>query len=55
MKFKVEIIDTWNMTVTPYPDTFTLKAKNKYRMVDVNGGSVKLPAKPYMLLRITEV
>lgn len=55
MKFKVDIIDTWNMTVTPCPETFILKAKNKYRMVDVDGSSVKLPSKPYLLLRITEL
>lgn len=55
MRFKVEVIDTWNMTVTPCPQTFTLKAKNKYRMVDEHGGSVSLPSKPYQLLRITEI
>lgn len=55
MKFKVEIIDTWNMTITQYNETFTIKAKNKYRMVDEHGKSVKLPAKPYILLRITEI
>ena len=55
MKFKVEIIDTWNMTITQYNETFTIKAKNKYRMVDEHGKSVKLPAKPYILLRITAI
>lgn len=55
MKFKVEIIDTWNMTITQYNEIFTIKAKNKYRMVDELGKSVKLPAKPYILLRITEI
>lgn len=53
MKFRVEIIDTWNMTITQCPETFELKALNRYRMTDKDGRSVKLPAKPYQLLRIT--
>jgi hypothetical protein len=29
--FKVEIIDTWNMTITPAADTFKLAEPNDYR------------------------
>lgn len=53
VKFKVEIIDTWNMTVEECQKTFeTTKAYNK-RVYDKNHGKVKLPALPYLLLRIT--
>lgn len=54
-KFKVEIIDTWNMTVTPCDEVFTAKLKNRYRIVDEQGRSVKLPGKPYQMLRITMI
>jgi hypothetical protein len=39
-EYKVEIIDTWNMTITPVEGTFSGKKP------------VKLPGKPYLALRI---
>jgi hypothetical protein len=54
VRFKVEIIDTWNMTVEEYPVTFESSTPTRYRVYDKNNGRVKLPAKPYLLLRITE-
>lgn len=52
-KFKVEIIDTWNMTVTECGKIFeATKAYNK-RVYDKNHGKVLLPSMPYLLLRIT--
>jgi hypothetical protein len=53
VKFKVEVIDTWNMTVEEYPQTFETGTPTRYRVYDKNHGRVKLPAKPYLLLRIT--
>lgn len=55
MKFKVEIIDLWNMTISEYPTVFVTQKQNNYRMTDAAGQSVKLPSKPYQLLRITAV
>lgn len=53
--FKVEIIDTWNMTITEYPQIFeTTKAYNK-RVFDKEHKKVLLPSVPYLLLRITAV
>ncbi len=52
-RFKVEIIDTWNMTITEYSTTFTTKKLNNYRLTDKDLQSVKLPSKPYQMLRIT--
>ena len=55
MQFKLEILDVWNMTVTPVDGIFTLKAKNRYYYVDQTGRSVTLPGKPYICLRMRYV
>ena len=55
VKFKVEIIDTWNMTVTEWPSTFETGAPGRYRVTDKDGGLVRLPARPYMMLRIKKI
>ncbi|RXP46881.1 DUF5060 domain-containing protein [Lutibacter sp. HS1-25] len=54
-KFKVEIIDTWDMTITDYPLTFETKAVDNYRFYDKNIKEVRLPLKPYIALRITQI
>jgi hypothetical protein len=55
MKFTVEVLDTWNMTVTPVPGVFTLKKKDGYFYGDKNGRAVTLPGKPYIAIRIKRV
>jgi len=55
MQFKVEVIDTWNMTIKPVGTIFTLKRLNRYDFIDKDGRSVKLPHRKYMALRITRV
>lgn len=52
MKFAVEALDTWNMTVTPVDGVFTLEKKDSYFYGDKDGRSVPLPGKPYMAIRI---
>jgi hypothetical protein len=52
MKFTVEVLDTWNMTVTPVSGEFTLKQKNDSFYADANGRSIPLPGKPYIAIRI---
>jgi hypothetical protein len=52
MKFSAEILDTWNMTVTPVPGTFTLAAKMDYLIPDKDGRSIDLPGKPYLAIRL---
>lgn len=54
-QFKVEIIDTWNMTVTPWPEIMEVGPARDYRHTDVKGRTVRLPLTPYILLRITKV
>jgi hypothetical protein len=55
MTFKAEVLDTWNMVVTPVEGTFTLKKKDDYFHADKDGRSISLPGKPYMAIRIKRV
>ena len=55
MKFTVEVLDTWNMTVTPLPGEFILKKKDNYSYADQDGRSIALPGKPYLAIRIKRV
>jgi len=52
MKFRVEIIDTWNMTLTPVERTFTVRPEGSYLYVTEENGKIALPGKPYTALRI---
>jgi len=53
MTFKVEILDTWNMTVTPVDDLFVVEKSGLYFFADKDGKKVQLPGRPYIALRIT--
>jgi Domain of unknown function (DUF5060)/Domain of unknown function (DUF5605)/Protein of unknown function (DUF4038) len=55
LKFTAEILDTWNMTVTPVEGTFTPSKKNGYAFADKDGRSIDLPGKPYIAIRIKRV
>jgi hypothetical protein len=55
MKFTVEVIDTWNMTITPVEGVFEVKRRDDYYFADKDGRSVRLPGRPYMGLRIRNV
>jgi hypothetical protein len=52
MTLRVEVIDTWDMTVTPLDGTFTLRPKDRYTYVCPDRPRIKLPGKPYMALRL---
>jgi hypothetical protein len=55
MTFAAEVLDTWNMTVTPVPGTFTLAKIADYLIADQDGRSIPLPGKPYQAIRIKRV
>lgn len=55
ISYKVEIIDTWEMTITEYPHTFELTKPIDYRVYDKDFGKIRLPLRPYIALRITKV
>ena len=53
MRFKVDIIDTWNMTITPVDKIFEVKQLDGYEYIDKDNSKVELPGRPYMALRIS--
>jgi hypothetical protein len=55
MKFRAELLDTWNMTITPVEGIFTLVKKTDYFYHDKDDRSIALPGRPYMAIRITRV
>lgn len=52
IRFTAEIIDTWNMKITPVRGDFETKKLDNYSFVDSKNGKIKLPGKAYMALRI---
>lgn len=52
MSFEVEVLDTWNMTITPAPGVFKIIADTTYRYHAEGLPKVKLPGRPFMALRI---
>ncbi|HRT09345.1 MAG TPA: DUF5605 domain-containing protein, partial [Candidatus Paceibacterota bacterium] len=52
MVFKAEVLDTWNMTVTPVPGTFTITRQTDYFYADKDGRRVPLGGKPFLAIRI---
>ena len=55
MQFKVEILDTWNMTVEPAPGEFKIIEDSRYRYHAEGLPKVKLPSKPWIALRVTRI
>jgi hypothetical protein len=53
MRFHVDVLDTWNMTVAPVDEPFTVKKHSDYVFTDKDGRSVNLPGRPWIALRIT--
>jgi len=43
-KFKVEVIDTWRMTIKPVRGVFETRKKDKYCYSAKKGGIIKCPA-----------
>jgi hypothetical protein len=43
------------MTIKTVPDVFEVSAPNDYRFYDKDIKKVRLPFKPYIALRITEI
>jgi len=50
--FTAEVLDTWNMTVTPMDGTFSMIRTSGGVFKDKDGRSIPLPGKPYMAIRI---
>ena len=54
-RFKVEVIDTWAMTITPVDGEFVAKKQDRYLFVDEQARTVTLPGRAGMALRIRRV
>jgi hypothetical protein len=55
MRFRVEVLDTWNRTITPIESPFTLRRKDDYYFVDTDERSISLPGRKWMALRLQRV
>jgi hypothetical protein len=57
MKFHVDVLDTWNMTITPIDEPFTIRQPEEadYTVFDEKDSSINLPGNPWIALRITRV
>src|SRR5262249_48417113 len=55
LKVRLEVLDTWAMTVTPVPGTFELRPKDRYVYTCADRPKVPLPGTPYVALRIRRV
>ena len=55
MQFRIDIIDTWNMTITPLKQIVEIEKLDRYTFVDKKKSKIKMPGKPYMALRIQRV
>lgn len=52
MRFRVEVIDTWEMSITPVERVFEAKARNRYVYACEDNAEVKLPGKAHMAVRV---
>jgi hypothetical protein len=57
MKFHVDVLDTWNMTITPIYKPFTLRqpSDSDYIATDIDNSSINLPENPWIALRVTRL
>jgi hypothetical protein len=55
MRFGVEILDTWNMTVTPVDEVFEVAIDGVYRYGSVGRKAITLPGVPFVALRLRRV
>ncbi|HEX4052764.1 MAG TPA: DUF5060 domain-containing protein [Tepidisphaeraceae bacterium] len=55
MKFRVDLLDTWNMTITPVDRIFTIGQLVESDFPAEGNSTITLPGKPYMALRIQRV
>ncbi|MGB7156799.1 MAG: DUF5060 domain-containing protein [Tepidisphaeraceae bacterium] len=55
MAFRAEIIDTWNMTITPVERTFRVVVDSKYRAHAEGNPVIEMPGQPWMALRLRRV
>jgi hypothetical protein len=55
LQFKVDILDTWNMTATPVDGKFTARKRDGYLFEDADHRVITLPGRPWIALRIKRI
>jgi hypothetical protein len=55
LRFKVDVIDIWEMKINAVEGEFVTKKKDNYHYMDSNGRSVTLPGKPGIAVRVQRV
>jgi hypothetical protein len=55
MTLRIDVIDTWDMTVTPLDGAFVLKPGDRYTLTCPGRPRITLPGKPYMAVRLRRV
>lgn len=55
MRFTVDVIDAWNMTITPVAGEFVTKKKDNYHFVDAGSRVVTLPGTRGIAVRVRRV
>ena len=53
--FKIDVIDTWNMSVTPIEGVFIMSKKNNYDFHDPLRPILDLPQRPWLAVRLTRL
>jgi hypothetical protein len=53
--FRIDVIDTWNMTITPVEGVFKMQQKDDYDVHDPARPTIALPGKPYIAIRLVKV
>lgn len=53
--YRVDVIDAWNMTVTPVEGVFRMAVHDKYNLQDPARPTIPLPGKPYVAVRLIAV
>jgi hypothetical protein len=55
MRFHADVLDTWNMTVTPVPGEFTVVRRDEHSFVDRDGRPIALPGQQGVAVRLIRI
>ncbi|HEY1381707.1 MAG TPA: DUF5060 domain-containing protein [Gemmataceae bacterium] len=55
MRFKADVLDSWEMTAAPVAGEFVIRADQGYRYRAEGERAITLPGKPYMAVRVRRV
>jgi hypothetical protein len=54
-RFRLDVLDTWAMTVTSVPGAFAMARKDAYVLHDPERPTIALPGRPWMAVRLVRV